>query len=147
MVYKFRFQKIIDFIENEKQKTLVEYEQAVQEFERVATKLYECLKKKEELEAKRAEMLHDGLSIQEMRHHQQFVANLDQMINHYQKLVMLKRHEMNEKQALLTDQNIEFKKYEKMKEKDYQNFLLKEKTDEMKELDQISLTGYTYRRN
>ncbi|WP_243289874.1 flagellar export protein FliJ [Bacillus sp. FJAT-47783] len=145
MTYQYRLQKVMDIKENEKKKTVSEYEQSVQEFERVAEKLYECLKKKEELEKTKAEKLHQGLAVQEMRHFQQFVTNLEKTIDHYQKLVILTRDRMNEKQALLMEKNMEVKKYEKMQQKDFEQYLYTQKSDENKELDQLSIMTYSYR--
>ena len=45
------------------------------------------------------------MSVQEMRHYQQFVSNLENTIYHYQKLVIMKRNEMNEKQEQLTEKH------------------------------------------
>ena len=67
------------------------------------------------------------MSVQEMRHYQQFVTNLENTIHHYQKLVIMKRNEMNEKQNDLTEKNIELKKFEKMKEKQLEMFLIRNK--------------------
>jgi len=147
MTYQFRFQKILDIKENEKQKTMAEYQQSVEEFEKVANKLYECLKKKEDLEELKKKKLNNGLSVQEMRHYQQFITNLEKTINHYQKLVMLTRNHMNEKQSLLIEKNKEVKQYEKMKQEDFKQFIQQEKKAETNQLDQVSLIQYSYRRN
>jgi len=83
-----------------------------------------------------------GMSVQEMRHYQQFVTNLETTIFHYQKLVMMKRNEMNEKQHDLTEKNIELKKFEKMKEKQFEMYSLQNKANELKEMDDISIAQY-----
>ncbi|ASB89613.1 Flagellar FliJ protein [Bacillus sonorensis] len=82
------------------------------------------------------------MSVQEMRHYQQFVTNLENTIHHYQKLVIMKRNEMNEKQNDLTEKNIELKKFEKMKEKQLEMFLIRNKANEIKEMDDISITQF-----
>ncbi len=133
--------------ENEKNQILSDYEKSVEDFEKVAQKLYECLKKKEDLEKAKLEGLEKGLAVQEMRHYQQFVTNLERTIDHYQKLVMLTRNKMNEKESLLKNKNIELKKYEKMKENDYKKYKQEERNNEIKELDQISIMAYSYRGN
>ena len=48
------------------------------------------------MEKSKEEKLRSGMSVQEMRHYQQFVTNLDNTIHHYQQLVIMKRHQMNE---------------------------------------------------
>lgn len=46
MAYQFRFQKLLELKENEKDQSLSEYQQSVSEFENVAEKLYENMSKK-----------------------------------------------------------------------------------------------------
>ncbi|MDP4122878.1 MAG: flagellar export protein FliJ, partial [Bacillota bacterium] len=89
MAYQFRFQKLLELKENEKDQSLSEYQQSVSEFENVAEKLYENMSKKELLEQNKEKKLKSGMSVQEMRHYQQFVSNLDNTIYHYQKLVIM----------------------------------------------------------
>lgn len=113
MRYQYKFQKLLELKESEKDKSLAAYQQSVSAFEQVAEKLYENMSKKELMEKSKEEKLRSGMSVQEMRHYQQFVTNLDNTIQHYQQLVIMKRHQMNEKQSDLTEKNIEFKKFEK----------------------------------
>ncbi|QUF67068.1 flagellar export protein FliJ [Bacillus atrophaeus] len=142
MAYQFRFQKLLELKENEKDQSLAEYQKSVSEFETVAEKLYENMSKKEQLEKNKETKLKSGMSVQEMRHYQQFVTNLENTIYHYQKLVMIKRNQMNEKQNVLTEKNIEVKKFEKMREKQFKMFALEDKAAEMKEMDDISIKQF-----
>ncbi|ATH91421.1 flagellar biosynthesis chaperone [Bacillus glycinifermentans] len=142
MAYSFKFQKLLELKENEKDQSFAEYQHSVSEFEKVAEKLYESMNKKETLEKNKEVKLQSGMSVQEMRHYQQFVTNLENTIHHYQKLVIMKRNEMNEKQHDLTEKNIELKKFEKMKEKQLEMFLIRNKANEMKEMDDISITQF-----
>lgn len=142
MAYSFKFQKLLELKENEKDQSFAEYQHSVSEFEKVAEKLYESMNKKETLEKNKEVKLQSGMSVQEMRHYQQFVTNLENTIHHYQKLVSMKRNEMNEKQHDLTEKNIELKKFEKMKEKQLEMFLIRNKANEMKEMDDISITQF-----
>ncbi|MBY8912192.1 flagellar biosynthesis chaperone FliJ [Bacillus sp. YC2] len=142
MAYQFRFQKLLELKENEKDQSLSEYRQSVSEFETAAEKLYENMSKKELLEKDKESKLRTGMSVQEMRHYQQFVSNLENTIYHYQKLVIMKRNEMNEKQDQLTEKNIEVKKFEKMREKQFNMFALEDKAAEMREMDDISIKQF-----
>ncbi|KKB75601.1 MULTISPECIES: flagellar export protein FliJ [Bacillus] len=142
MAYSFKFQKLLELKENEKDQSFAEYQHSVSEFEKVAEKLYESMNKKETLEKNKEIKLQSGMSVQEMRHYQQFVTNLENTIHHYQKLVIMKRNEMNEKQHDLTEKNIELRKFEKMKEKQLEMFLIRNKANEMKEMDDISITQF-----
>lgn len=133
--------------ENEKEKSLAEYNQAVNDFEAVAQKLYASLKQKETLEEYTIEKLTQGISVQEIRHNQQFVTNLELTVAHYQKLVQLTRNRMTEKQAKLLQHNIEVKKYEKLKEKHFNTYLEQNKQTENKNMDDLSTQVFLYKGN
>ncbi|MGQ4664621.1 flagellar export protein FliJ [Metabacillus halosaccharovorans] len=147
MSIHFRFQKIMDIKENEKEQSLAEYNQSVNDFETVAKKLYESLKQKEVLEENTLIKLNSGMSVQEIRHYQQFVTNIEKTISHYQNLVLLTRNRMNEKQTKLMYQNIELKKYEKLKEKQFNEYVHHSKKLENKFMDDLSIQTYMYRGN
>ncbi len=137
----------MDIKENEKEKSLAEYNQSVSDFESVANKLYDSMKQKEILEENTLSRLNEGISVQEMRHYQQFVSNIEKTISHYQKLVMLTRNRMNEQQVKLMQKNIEVKKYEKLKEKQKETFLIDAKANENKVMDDLSIQSFMYRGN
>lgn len=147
MNYHFRYQKILDVKENEKKKSTKAYEESVEQFTKVANKLYESLKKKEELTKLQQEKLTKGISVHEMKHYQQFVQNLEKTIEHYQQLVIFTRNNMNEKHAILMEKHMEVKKYEKMKEKEYKRFLDQEKKAERNLMDELSMNMYSFQRN
>lgn len=147
MGYQFRFQKIMDIKESEKEKSLAEYNQSVHDFENVAHKLYDSLKQKEVLEENTISKLNQGMSVQEIRHYQQFVTNLEKTITHYQKLVLLTRNRMNEKQVKLMQHNLEVKKYEKLKNKQQEDYSFNMKQLENKHMDDLSIQTYMYRGN
>ncbi|WP_445488768.1 flagellar export protein FliJ [Niallia sp. 03133] len=142
MGYAFKFEKILTIKEREKDEVVAIYNQAVKRFEDAAEKLYELLKKKEDLEEFQAEKLENGLSVQEIRHHQHFIINLIKMIEHSQKIVVNARNSMNFYQEKLMEKNIEVKKLAKMKEKDVMKFIQLEKEMEAKQMDDISLQQY-----
>ncbi len=54
----------------------------------------------------------------------------------------MKRNQMNQKQEILTEKNIEVKKFEKMREKQFKMFALEDKAAEMKEMDDISIKQF-----
>ncbi|MBM7603320.1 flagellar FliJ protein [Metabacillus crassostreae] len=147
MTFQFRFQKVMDIKENEKEKSLAEYNQSVNDFENMAHKLYESLKQKEILEENTLSGLHKGISVHEIRHYQQFVTNIEKTIAHYQKLVSLTRNRMNEQQVKLMQKNIEVKKYEKLKQKQQEDYLVDLKYIENKHMDDLSIQSYMYRGN
>ncbi|MDX8365065.1 flagellar export protein FliJ [Cytobacillus sp. Hm23] len=142
MKYTYKFHHILSIKEHEKDSTLTEYNSAVQRFEEVGNKLYELLKQKEDSQAKQITKISSGLSIQDIRHHQQLISHIDKSINIYQNLVAEARLQMQMKEKKLIEANIEMKKYEKMKEKDYENFLLTNKAIENNLMNEISMQQF-----
>ncbi|WP_018660062.1 flagellar export protein FliJ [Heyndrickxia acidiproducens] len=138
MNYHYKFEKILDVKEREKDAALSTYQHALQAFEDTARELYALLKKKEDLEAYQAAKISTGLSVREIRHYQRFIADIEKSIHYYQQLVMKARNRMNWQQQKLQEKNIEVKKFEKIKDKDYSRFLEKLKLDEEKQTDEIS---------
>ena len=123
----------------------VVYQDSVKKFEEAADRLYHLLKKKEDLESFQSDRLLGGLPVQEIRHHQQFIGNLEKSIAHYQKVVMNARSIMNFQQVQLMEKNQEVKKYEKIKEKDHLQFLADEKYAESRMMDEVSIQQYMNR--
>lgn len=147
MGYQFRFDQILHIKEREKDDALSIFSDSVKKFEDAAEKLYELLKKKEDLVSFQSERLLTGLPVQEIRHHQQFLLNMEKTIEHYQKMVMNARNRMNFLQEKLQEKNIEVKKFAKMKEKDFHKFLNEMKYQEGKQMDDISIQQFMYREN
>lgn len=145
MNYQYKFGRVLALKEREKDEALSLYQESVKKFEEVAQKLYELLKKKEDLEADQATGLQKGLSIIDIRQQQLFIGNIEKTIHHYQKMVINARNRMNLHQEKLMEKNIEVKKYEKIREKDFELFLRELKANESKQMDDISIQHYMHR--
>jgi len=139
MPYQFKFEKVLTIREQEKEEAILVYEKAIKAFEEEATKLFELLRKKEELEEVQRTQLSSGTSVQIIRHHQQFLGNLLKSIHHQQEVVMRARTKMQYEEQRLIEKNIEVKKLEKMKEKDLSNFLNELDKLESKWMDELSM--------
>ena len=147
MAYKYKFEKILSIKEREKDEAVNIYNQAVKRFEEAAQRLYDLLKQKESAEAIQERKLITGLSVQEIRHNQLFVENLKKVIDHQQQIVINARNQMNFFQEKLKEKNIEVKKYEKIREKDFENYQLVEKFEDNKQMDEISLQQFMSKGN
>ncbi|PLT34547.1 flagellar export protein FliJ [Bacillus sp. V5-8f] len=147
MIYQYKFEKILTIKEKEKNDALSKYNEAVKTFEVVAEKLYKLLKKKEDLLAYQQEQLQKGLTVQEIRHNQLFMDNLEKIIEHCQKSVIEARQRMNLHQDKLMERNIEVKKYQKIRERDFQRFLEGIKEAENKMMDEISIQQFLSKEN
>lgn len=145
MRFQYKFDKILSLKSREKDEAQAVYEESVKKFEDAAEKLYELLKKKEDLESFQSDRLLSGLPVQEIRHHQLFIGNLDKSIAYFQKVVMNARNRMNLQQIQLMEKNKEVKKFEKIKQKDHHQFLANEKYAESRMMDEVSLQQYMNR--
>lgn len=140
--YTYRFEKILTIREQEKQETEIAYKESVRDFEEVATRLYEALKKKEDLIAYQNERLSIGATIDEIHHFSSFINSLEKSIAELQTKVMQARTKMNWYEQKMIEKNIEVRKFEKMKEKDYQIFKEEQERSEMLYLDELSSLMY-----
>ncbi len=147
MVYQYKFSKILTLKEREKEDAYSKYSQALKHFEEVAEKLFRLLKKKEDLLEFQEKKLVNGLSVDHIRHHQSFIGNLEKIIDHCQKEVIEARTKLNLFQSLLIEKNVEVKKYEKIKEKDFSNFLEIVKENDNRQMDEISIQQFVSKEN
>jgi flagellar protein FliJ len=147
MAYQYKFDKILHIKEIQKNDALADYQTATEKFEETATKLYELLKRKEDLETYQSEQLNKGLSIQKIRHHQQFITNLEKSIECYQKMVINARNRMEFFKEKLIERNVEEKKFVKMKEKDLYAYQQELKFLDSKQMDDISIQQFNGRGN
>lgn len=145
--YHYKFEKILQLREQEKEEMQNSYTEAMKRFEEAAEKLYTLLKKKEELIDHQETKMVSGFSIYEVQHYQQFVSNLEQTISFQQQIVIRARNKMQWCEQQLQERNIEVKKYEKMKEKDFQKFNASLLVMEQHQMDEISTIQFMNQRN
>ncbi|WP_433749733.1 flagellar export protein FliJ [Falsibacillus pallidus] len=145
MSYQFKFSKLLTVKEREKDEAQAVYQDSVKKFREVADHLYQLLKKKEDLQAFQSDQLERGLSIQEIRHNQQYLTNIEKTISYYQELVINARNRMNWNEQLLQDRNVEVKKYEKIRERDLIQYKEWMNHTESKQLDEISTMQFSFR--
>lgn len=144
--YYYRFEHILTYQEQKKNETEADYKGAVDQFEQVATRLYELLKKKEQLIADYENKLAAGFSIEQIKLTTQYLEKLERLITEVQQQVIEHRARMNWYEEKLLEDTIEVKKYEKMREKDVELFLEEEQRKEALFLDEISTQQYTRNR-
>ncbi|BFJ01716.1 MULTISPECIES: flagellar export protein FliJ [Priestia] len=147
MAYEFRLSKIMAIKSNEKDELLSQYNQSLQQFETAGEKLYKKLKEKETLIEQHTDKMKQGLSILEITSFQQFLTSAERVIERLQQEVMFARQQMNLKKLKLEEKNIEVKKYEKLKKRDYDSYITAEKQLEAKQMDELSLQQYMLHRN
>ncbi|NLY79969.1 MAG: flagellar export protein FliJ [Lysinibacillus sp.] len=140
--YTYRFEKVLTIREQEKQQTEMAYKEAVRSFEEVATQLYELLKQKEDLISYQNERLKTGATIDEIHHFTKFIDSLEHTINEVQQKVIQARTKMQWFEQKLLEKNLEVRKYEKMREKDFLAFQEEQNRIEAAYLDEISSLMY-----
>ncbi|KGR86415.1 flagellar export protein FliJ [Lysinibacillus odysseyi] len=143
--YIYRFENILNVREQEKNETEMAYKEAVRSFEEIATKLYELLKKKEDLLAFQQERLVTGSSIDEISHYARFINSMEKTINDVQQKVVQARAKMNWQEQKLVEKNLEVRKFEKMRERDFEVYKEEQLRLETILLDEISSLAYNKR--
>lgn len=145
--FRYKFEKILTVREKEKADAQAKYGEAVNKFEEIANKLYKLLKKKEDLLQYQQEKMLEGLSVNELRQHQVFLDNVEKTIAHCQQQVIAARQRMEAYQAVLIERNIEVKKYEKIKEKQFERHMEASKAEESIQMDDISIQTFLSKEN
>jgi flagellar FliJ protein len=144
-VFHFKFNRILSLKKREKDQALFAYQEALGKFEKAAGRLYELLKQKEDLEARQMEKLALGLPINEIRSYQDYIENLEKIIQRQQMVVINARTRMHLMQERLMEKNIEVKKFEKIRAKDAEKFFEQLKATENKNMDEVSIQTYLNR--
>ncbi|KIL44887.1 flagellar export protein FliJ [Jeotgalibacillus soli] len=142
MVYQFRFDRVLTVKEREQKEEEDRYRESIESFEAIAQKLYHLLKQKEMMEQNQADQIKTGIPVQSLRHGQHFLTNIEKSIAHQQKLVIEARTNMQWHEQKLMDRNIEVKKYEKIKEKDYKKHLIQVNDLDHRRMDELSMMQY-----
>ena len=145
--YLYRFEKVLTFREQEKTETEVEFKGAVEAFETVATKLYDLLKKKEDILVEQQAKMAVGFSINEIHHYARFISSLEKRTAEMQQQVMQARSKMNWYENKLLEKTLEVRKFEKMKEKDREHHGAEMEQLEAVQLDELSTLKFRRREN
>ncbi|QFF98534.1 flagellar export protein FliJ [Psychrobacillus glaciei] len=138
VAYQYKFAKVLTVREQEKTETEMAYKEAVMAFEKVATELYTLLKKKEDTTDDQNNHLIQGLSINHIHHYANYIEGLQKRIDKLQKEVIQARSKMHWFEERLLEKSLEVRKFEKIKEKDYELFQQEQQRLETIQLDEIS---------
>ncbi|WP_368504056.1 flagellar export protein FliJ [Alkalihalophilus sp. As8PL] len=139
MSFDFTLQKVMNLKEQERQTSQNQYTEAMDQFERVATELYDLLKKKENLEEAGREKVAKGISIYELQSSQSQLLRMQQAINEQQRTTQRARERMTMKQQDMVKHSIEFKKYEKLKQVKFEQYKKEQTRLENEQMDDIAI--------
>lgn len=136
------YNKILNHQENIKNQALLAYQQAINDFERSAEKLYLLLNKKEQVEKEYNYYLSSSSAVKTLATHYAFIEQIKERIYTVQIEVNQKRAVMEKKQQRLTEEHIEVKKFEKIIEKKLLKKQEQENYLESQMMDEISTRQY-----
>lgn len=140
--YHYRFENVLVVRDQEKSEMELAFKEAVNHFEDVATKLYDMLKKKEDVVTTQQERMTIGFTVNDIHHFSRFISGLEKSIADLQQKVLQARSKMNWHEEKLVEKTLEVRKYEKMKEKDLNAFKTEQERLEMNRLDELSSLKY-----
>lgn len=145
--YRYRFENVLSVREMEKSETEIEYQTATTDFERVATELYDLLRKKEQTIEEQQTHMMKGATIIDINHYMHFIDSLEKKIEKVQQEVIRARSKMQWLEQKLLERTLEVRKFEKMKEKDREKFKKEAEQIEAKQLDELSMTTFLGKEN
>lgn len=145
--YRYRFENVLTYRELEKTETEIEYQSSIEAFEKIATELYELLKKKEDTIREQEEQLKKGASVDKIHHYMHYIDSLEKKIEEVQQQVIRARSKMQWFEEKLLERTMEVRKFEKMKEKDRENYREELESQEAKWLDELSTMTFQGKEN
>ncbi|MFD2925524.1 flagellar export protein FliJ [Halobacillus naozhouensis] len=142
------FHKIKELREQDKKKKQKMYQEQVDAFESVATRLYEKLKKRESVE----QSFHESITLSKVKahsfiHHRRYIDQLDSEIMQLQPQVQHARLQMENAQNNLSSAHMEVKKFEKLIDNKLARHRQWLKEEEKKQMDELSTTQYLNEKN
>ncbi|MDV2580601.1 flagellar export protein FliJ [Alkalibacillus haloalkaliphilus] len=137
------YEKMIQIKEEEMDQTQKQYNLAVEHFESEATKLYELLKSKENIESQYESQLSKGASIAYLNNFHHYIDSVQQQESNLQKKVHQARVNMYKKQEAVEEAYRELKKFEKLKDHKEEKQRLLNKQVEASFIDEIAVQQYS----
>jgi flagellar FliJ protein len=103
------------------------------------------MKQKEYLEELRSKHMGKGAVVGRIQNLQFDLERLEEKIRRHEALFLDARQIAERMKARLLERSIDVKRYEKLKDIEYEQFLKKLKAEEMSRMDEISTTRYAHR--
>lgn len=140
-------EKILNVREREKEDAQLAHHQSMVSFEKVATKLYDILKKKEDAQSSYENYIKDTVQINKIKEQISYIESLNTQILTLQNQVIEARKHMETKQVKLTDAHVEVKKFEKLIEnREVEKEMLAQRL-EQQTMDEISIQQFLNQNN
>lgn len=134
--YKFKLQRVLDYKETLEGLKKSEYGTAIQKLNEEKEILSSYISKKSEI-IKQFNTIDDKINIGSFRTYNNYISEITNRIKKQEENVMYAEREAIKIQEELLEAMKEKKSFEKLKEKDHKEFILEEKREEEKIMDQI----------
>ncbi|MFA9456093.1 flagellar export protein FliJ [Halalkalibacter sp. AB-rgal2] len=145
MSFQYTLQKVLELKQSQKNEFEAAYKDATDHFEKVATQLYHLLKKKEGLEEMARNQLQQGTSIKAIQFQETTLSQLEKEILILQQQTQQARLKMVNRQDQLMNATVEMKKYEKIKQREHEQYKEESKRIELLEMNELSIQAYANR--
>ncbi|MFC0524139.1 flagellar export protein FliJ [Pontibacillus salicampi] len=136
------YHKLLQMKETDKNLAHKDYQDSVEVFEEVATKMYELLKKKEQAEAHYQKQIQHSMQITDLHTSFQYIDRLEKQIANLQQAIHTARSDMQQKQESLTSAHVEMKKYEKIIDRKEYHIHTVRTYEEKKQMDDMSMQQF-----
>jgi flagellar protein FliJ len=142
MSFQFSMEKVLSVKQKEKESIELELGEAVQAFESIAEEIYSLLKRKEDIENLSNQQFQQRIVVNDLQNTQRFLLSMSNKIKELQPVLQRARERMQIIQQKLLQQTIEVKKYEKLKEKQFNAYEMELTLYENKQNDEFSVLRY-----
>lgn len=142
MSFQFSMEKVLSVKQKEKESIELELGEAVQAFESIAEEIYSLLKRKEDIENLSNQQFQQRIVVNDLQNTQRFLLSMSNKIKEMQPVLQRARERMQVIQQKLLQQTIEVKKYEKLKEKQFNAYEMELTLYENKQNDEFSVLRY-----
>jgi flagellar FliJ protein len=135
-------EKILSVKQKEKESIELELGEAVQAFESIAEEIYGLLKRKEDIDNLSNSQFQQKIIVNDLQNTQRFLLSLTNKVKELQPVLQRARERMQVIQQKLLQQTIEVKKYEKLKEKQFQAYEIDQNWNEIRQNDEFSVLRF-----
>jgi flagellar protein FliJ len=142
MSFQFSMEKVLSVKQKEKESIELELGEAVQAFESIAEEIYSLLKRKEDIENLSNQQFQQRIVVNDLQNTQRFLLSMANKIKELQPVLQRTRERMQVIQQKLLQQTIEVKKFEKLKEKQFNAYEMELTLYENKQNDEFSVLRY-----
>lgn len=137
-VFRFRMQNILNMKEKLEEQAKQDFAQAQKEYFDEVEQLEHLKKRKEDYITYGVELRNKSIDIQELRDNKYAIERMDDYIKEQELAVTMAQKKMDAAMRKMMDARTETKTYEKLREHDFEAFMIEEGKKESKEIDELN---------